>query len=106
MIFNFFWILFAHYLGDFQLQGETIGKFKRLTWYGMLTHCMIWAGVICIALQFLGLMAPWKAIFLVAGHWFCDGIDPVLQPRIPKGWRWFWIDQIFHLGQLVVVFAL
>lgn len=96
------WLVFAHYFGDIAFQNEWQAMNKGKLWYVMLSHCMIWAGCICIALEFLGLMAPWKPVFLVAGHWVMDQWK-ASKPRIPGTWKYIYPDQVWHLVQCFIV---
>lgn len=98
---NFIWLLFAHYIGDIALQSDWQAKNKGKLWYVMLSHCMIWTAIVCIALQFLGIYALWKVLFLLVGHWLCD----YWKCQRPPAWSpYIYYDQSWHIVQLVVVF--
>jgi len=64
---------------------------------------MIWTACICIALQYLGIYALWKAIFLFSGHYLCDSWKSS-KPKTPENWHLIYYDQAFHLIQLLIVF--
>lgn len=100
---NFIWLLFAHYIGDIALQSDWQAKNKGKLWYVMFSHCMIWTGIVCVALQYLGIFAPWKVLFLLLGHWICDKWkcqqSPVWSPYI-------YYDQAWHIIQLLIVFLI
>ena len=102
---NFIWLIFAHFIGDIALQSSWQADNKNKYWYVMLSHCMIWTACISIALQFLGLFAIWKVIFLVLGHGISDEIKSH-QPKISENWWQIYPDQAWHLLQCVVVFII
>lgn len=100
---NFIWLIFAHFIGDIALQSSWQADNKRKYWYVMMSHAMIWTGIICIALEYLGLFDYWKVAFLLAGHigmdeWKCR------QPKTEKTWWYIYPDQLFHMAQLVLVY--
>lgn len=101
---NFFWLLFAHYIGDIALQSSWQADNKGKYWYVMLSHCMIWTGVVSITLQYLGILALWKILFLLIGHFIGDEIKSH-QPRTPNNWWMIYPDQAWHIIQLVIVWA-
>jgi len=102
---NFIWLLFAHYIGDIALQSDRQAKNKGDLWYVMFSHCMIWTALVCVALQFLGLYAFWKVLFLLFGHWICDRWKSS-KLRTPETWHYIYYDQAWHIIQLLVVFLI
>ena len=99
------WLIFAHFLGDIALQSDWQAKNKSEHWYVMLSHCMIWTGCVCIALQFLGIFALWKALFLLIGHWISDSIKSK-QPKENDTWWMIYPDQAWHLIQCFIVWII
>lgn len=102
---DFIWLLFAHYIGDIALQSDWQAKNKGKLWYVMFSHCMIWVACICVGLQFLGLYALWKVLFLLLGHWICDKWK-ANKPQTPEAWHFIYYDQAWHIVQLGVVFLM
>lgn len=102
---NFIWLLFAHYIGDIALQTESMGKFKKISWVGMVNHCMIWTAISCIALEYLGLFDLWKVVFLFAGHYAMDSWK-IKQPADKEHMWCIYLDQSWHLTQLLIVFLI
>ena len=100
---NFIWLIFAHYIGDIALQTDWQAQNKGKLWYVMLSHCVIWTAMICIALEYSQLLQWWHPIFLVTGHWICDKWKTT-KPRTPEAWKYIYSDQIWHLIQCVIVF--
>lgn len=96
------WLIFAHYIGDIALQSNWQAQNKGKLWYVMLSHCIIWAACVCVALQFLGVYALWKAVFLVLGHALSDTWKS-RQPLTPEHWWKIYPDQVWHITQVVFV---
>lgn len=99
------WLIFAHFIGDIALQSDWQAQNKGKLWYVMLSHCMIWTACISIALQFLGIFALWKALFLLIGHWGMDKWKTT-KPKTPEAWVYIYPDQAWHLLQCYLVFIL
>jgi len=100
---KFIWLIFAHYIGDIALQSDWQAKNKGKLWYVMLSHCMIWTACISLGLQFLGIFAFWKAIFLFFGHWISDAMKSKV-PQTPENWKYIYPDQGWHLIQCLIVY--
>ena len=101
MVEGIVWVLFAHFIGDIALRSTWMEQ-KETMWYAMLCHCMVWTACISIALQFLGIFALWKVVFLFGGHWLCDKC----KPNDRKGLKWLYIDQAVHIAQCIIVYVL
>ena len=100
---DFIWLIFAHFIGDIALQSSWQADNKGKLWYVMLSHCMIWTALICIALQYLGLFEIWKVGFLLAGHALSDTWK-AKQPKTPEHWWKIYPDQSWHIVQCLVVY--
>lgn len=99
---NMVWLLFSHFIGDWALQSQFVAMGKGREWIIMLSHCMIWTACVSIGLQFLGIYALWKVLFLLVGHWVVD-----LWKTKKKTWSpYIYIDQGWHIFQLLVVYLL
>jgi hypothetical protein len=107
---NILWLIFAHVLSDWGIQGanawmtENKGKY----WIVMLAHCIIWAGCICVALQYLNKLTWWNVPFLLAGHHLIDSWKCWVYSKKPfcqqSSAKHLYIDQVLHLFQLAVVY--
>jgi len=101
------WLIVAHCIADWACQGDLIIQKKGKYAVVMLVHCIAWAGVVSIPLALAGMMAPWKVPFLVFGHFVMD------QWKCYKWAKWkgteeqfmkyVYIDQVWHLIQLLIV---
>lgn len=99
------WLIFAHFIGDFALQSSWMAQNKRRLWYVMLAHCIIWAGVVSIALVYTGRYADWKVGLLVGGHFAIDSWKAIRHDSAETWWQ-IYPDQALHLAQCAVVFYL
>ncbi len=95
-------LIVAHYIGDFPMQGEFVAMNKGKYWYIMLAHCIIWAGSISTVLAIFGLFTPWKIAFLIVGHYVMD-LWKSRQPYTPENWWKIYPDQCWHVIQCLVV---
>lgn len=107
------WIIFAHYIADWGLQNEFVSKNKGKYWIIMLSHCMIWTGLICFVLNWLGIFTYWKFIFLLVGHWISDKwkMDRIKnscqasKEDEENNLQLLYIDQAIHLAQCIIVYV-
>jgi len=94
----FYWLVIAHYLADFPLQGDFIAANKGKRWYLLAAHCAIWTGIVSMPLALLGGWAWWKIAMLFVGHYLCDR----WKARQANGpWHLIYFDQAFHGLQLL-----
>lgn len=105
MIEHLLVIIFAHYLGDYPLQGDFLGTQKANYKYLLFTHCLIWTGCVCLALHFTGLFEPWKLFFLFSVHYGTDRWKCSRKKKEYALTRYLWIDQFIHFLQCVVVWV-
>lgn len=101
------WLLYAHLLADYPLQGEFLAKMKGKNFIALASHAAIWTGTICIALILLRIPYTTFDIFLLyAIHLLADycKAKPIgfYKNLNPLGWGLF-IDQMIHVLQLIYV---
>lgn len=97
MINILFWLIFGHALGDYGLQTDWVAKNKKNDNYILLAHTIIYSGIISIILYYFGILAIWKVVFLVGGHFIMDYIKCHSKKDI---WK---VDQVIHFLQLLVI---
>jgi len=102
---NFIWLLFAHFIGDIALQGQWQADNKGTHWFVMLCHCMIYTALICIALEYIGMLELWKVFFILVGHILIDTWKCTYETKPENMWT-LYVDQTIHLIQLVIVFVI
>ena len=106
----FFWLLFAHLLADYPLQGDFLANMKGKNNIVLLTHAGIWTGTICTALKLLGYhLVPWMVICLFVVHAVAD----LLKARKLLWYRnmdalkeGLLIDQGIHILQILFAVAM
>ena len=104
---GFFWVLWAHSIGDMALQTTYIINNKQSKFMVLLAHSIIWAGCIGIALKYLNCYASWKMAFLIITHFLTDTWSVNKDTKHPGNWQKVnTIDQIIHFIQLVIVYVL
>lgn len=121
----FLFLYFISLVLDFSLQTPFMSEYKSKSDYVLFVHCAIWGLGIWFALIPFGLVAWWKLIMLVGGHfiidrWKCRGhykkwpvkhshtndygdiyFDDVPKPIISDMGS-FYIDQALHVGQILL----
>lgn len=68
----FWYLVFAHLLLDYPLQGSFLAKIKAQNNYLLLVHSFIWGLGLCAVLTWLGLFQPWMLVWLIGGHFVID----------------------------------
>ena len=104
-------VLTAHYVADWGLQIPFVSENKGKYWIVMFSHCMLWAGVVCVSLLAMGIFAWWKFFFLLIGHYVIDswkmkGIKAYCSQdpsQTKHNLGLLYIDQFLHFVQCLVV---
>ena len=99
------WLIMAHFIGDIALQSDWQAKNKGKYWYVLMSHSIIWATCICVALVYIGRFEYWKFFFLFGLHAGCDFIK-ANQPENENTWWHIYTDQCFHFIQIIIVYIL
>lgn len=111
-LFVWFMIL-AHFVGDYVLQSNFLAQTKGKEWYNMLVHCVLYTGSVgwvlikwTDGLPFCGLL------WVFVSHWFIDSWKcrelEKNKSSTPDGHiekTYLYIDQLYHfivLGCLIV----
>ena len=105
-----FWLLFAHLLADYPLQGEFLATMKGKNHIVLVSHAGIWTGTICVALVLLDVpFTPLDVAFLFIVHAIADYMKarPVgfYKKLNPLG-TGLLIDQLIHVLQIAFVLYL
>jgi hypothetical protein len=95
-------LIWLHMIGDYPLQGEFLAQMKGKNDYLLLCHSVIWTGCIVAGLMYLGVFTPWKAAFLLIGHFLIDRWKARMQDKTHALTVDLWTDQAAHLIQLIV----
>lgn len=107
---GFLALIFGHFIADWALQNDFVAQNKGKVWFIMFAHCMIWTGIICFLLSYMGIFAWWKFWFLLIGHWVVDkhktnNLRPEDSGVDAYDWnmRLLYGDQVWHILQVFVV---
>ena len=95
-------LVFGHFIGDIALQTEWQAQNKGKYLYVLLSHGMIWTGILSFILLYFGVFEFWKVPFLLVGHCICDKWKSSI-PKTPENWKYIYPDQIWHLIQCLIV---
>ena len=124
----FLYVLLAHVILDYPLQGEFLGLGKTQYNFLLLVHCIIWTLGHAAMADWLGIYQPWMLYWLFFGHISMDwlkchylvGWCKKFEPKNAKKYVnmfskqeetiWsdplglpLWIDQAWHIVQIAVL---
>lgn len=109
LLANFVWLLFAHLLADYPLQGDFLASMKGKNVIVLFTHAGIWTGCITLGMHLLG-FDPSAA--MVIALFVIHAIADVLKARNLLWYRrmdslkgGLLVDQLIHVAQIVVALA-
>lgn len=107
MTFELFvwYMIFAHFIGDYVLKTEWLSATKGKEWYNMLVHCILYTGSVGWVLINWTNTFPYPGmICLFVSHWLidtwkCNTSSVPVTKWDEKGY--LYLDQIFHFMVLV-----
>ena len=99
-------MIFAHFIGDYVFQSESLALTKGKEWYNMLVHCILYTGSVGWVLTSwvgglprLGLLCLFISHWIIDG-WKCRGLEKkLLDNRTEK--TYLYVDQLYHFIVLV-----
>ena len=94
---NILWVILAHYICDYPLQGTFLATTKGTNWYSMWAHCIIYALGVSLALHLMGVFALWKAAVLLCTHYPIDYVKATAKNKARALTSYLYIDQALHL---------
>jgi hypothetical protein len=98
-------LIFAHFIGDFPLQGDFLGIQKANSNFLLFVHCFIYTGVISIAFILMGFeFNVLIALFILGTHYYTDFIKCRMVDKSNALTIDLYIDQASHAVQLVVAY--
>lgn len=98
------YLLLAHFIADSSLQPGWMLYEKKNNWYIMLEHSFIWAGVISLVLNYLGLFAMWEFFYLLVTHFAIDEFKAHSAKDILDK-NYLYIDQALHFLTIGVCYV-
>lgn len=97
-------ILLAHFIADSALQPERHALRKNVIPRYMITHCLIYAGVMSFVLQYLFMYDLWKSFYLFGIHLVIDVIiGSYDRSNVEKTGFAGWFDTMCHIVSLGVI---
>jgi hypothetical protein len=94
---NILWVLLAHYIADYPLQGDFLAQTKGKYWYSLFVHSIIYGLTIALCFRLIGVFAIWKAILLIGSHMIIDYKKATAKNKDKALTTYLYIDQILHL---------
>jgi len=92
---NLLWVILAHYLADYPLQGDFLTQTKDKHFSSLLAHSIIYGLILSLCFKFLGIFALWKVPILIISHMIIDYDKAKNGYKNPKGY--LFIGQSLHL---------
>ncbi|WIF95024.1 DUF3307 domain-containing protein [Caminicella sporogenes] len=105
MIEKILWILLAHYIADYPLQGDFLAQTKGKYWYSLLAHSLIYGLTIALCYKLLGVFAVWKAVVLIASHMVIDYKKATAKNKEKALTTYLYIDQLLHIVINVILLS-
>jgi hypothetical protein len=96
------YLLLAHYLADFPLQGDFLANMKGKNWYLLMAHVLIYSLTIGAFMHALGIYATWKLFVVAISHVFVDYWKCNYAPKETALTTSLYIDQALHLIVLAI----
>jgi len=97
LIENILWILLAHYIADYPLQGEFLAQTKGKHWYSLFVHSMIYSLSLCLCFKLLGVFLIWKFAVLFISHIIIDYVKANAKNKDKTLTSYLYIDQGLHI---------
>lgn len=97
---NLLFLIFLHHVGDVWAQPSWLILNKKIHWFSVYEHAVVYTGVVSLGLYTLGILSIWKILFILLGHFIIDFV----KYRYLKNWNWIYLDQGLHYLQLIFVF--
>lgn len=98
---NIIYMLFAHYLLDYPLQGEFLATTKGKYWYSCLAHSLIYGLGMAILLSILYTPPVFISVLigmtLVCSHYIIDHFKATASNKDKALTTYLYIDQSLHL---------
>jgi predicted membrane protein len=100
-------LIFAHFIGDFPLQGDFLGTQKANSNFLLFVHCFIYTGVISIAFILMGFKFDiFITLFILGNHYYSDFTKCRKVDKSEALTTDLYIDQASHMIQLAVAYLL
>ncbi len=91
------WILFAHYVLDYPLQGEFLAITKGKNWYSLFAHSMIYSFGMGLVLHHIGHFWYGTLFILFISHFYIDFLKATAINKEKALTTYLYIDQALHI---------
>lgn len=91
------WILLAHYIADYPLQGDFLAQTKGKYFYSLFAHSVIYGLTMALCFKLLGVFTIGKAIVLVISHIAIDYLKATAKNKDRALTTYLYLDQLLHL---------
>lgn len=105
LVTAFFWLLFAHLLADYPLQGDFLANMKGKNAIVLFSHAGIWTGCIMLGLTLTGHHPEmWMGFNLFTVHTVADLLKArklAWYKRMDALKGGLLVDQLIHVAQII-----
>lgn len=101
---NIIWVILAHYIADYPLQGDFLAQTKGKYWYSLVAHSIIYGLTIALCFKLLGVFEIWKVAILVLSHIVIDYKKATAKNKDKALTIYLYIDQALHIVINAVLF--
>jgi len=101
---NILWVLLAHYIADYPLQGDFLAQTKGKYWYSLLAHSIIYGLTIALCFKLIGVFTIWKAVILVVSHIIIDYKKATAKNKDKALTTYLYIDQFLHIVINIILY--
>lgn len=94
---NLLWLLLAHYVADYPLQGDFLAQTKGKYFYSLLVHSVIYSLSIALCFKLFGVFAVWKVLVLLISHICIDYLKATAKNKEKALTSYLYLDQSAHI---------
>lgn len=102
---NILWLMLAHFILDYPLQGEFLAKTKGSNWYSLLAHSIIYGLGMAFVFDMIGVYALWKVAVLCFSHALIDYKKATAIDKTIALTTYLYIDQALHIAINFILYA-
>ena len=106
MFENILWLILAHYILDYPLQGDFLAQTKGKYWYSLFVHCIIYSLGMALVFKFIGVFAMWKVLVLLLSHILIDYKKATAKNNDLALTTYLYIDQCFHIAINLILYVI
>lgn len=94
---NILWLILAHFIADYPLQGDFLAQTKGKYWYSLFAHSVIYGLTVALCFQLIGVLAIWKVPVLILSHIFIDYFKATAKNKDKALTTYLYLDQALHI---------